>query len=382
MSLVKGETILFSLNRLRSTRTIADAYDKGPDNFLLLRFIAAAMVLWGHSYAISGMPNKGDFIARANWGDGIYTGSIAVDMFFAISGFLVTASFVNRWNLEKFLKSRALRILPAYYACLVLSALVLGCMFTDMSLGAYLTSGGVRDYLVINPQFGADLHWELPGVFVHNPMPKIVNGSIWTLPSEVRMYILVAILGALGVFRARRRANILLICLIALGLTKIQGMPLVDTPATAHLAGMFVVGMLFWVNRSSIPLSTILLGALIGLSIVMHGTFLFPYTFGLTLTYFCFWFAYVPNLHFFNRFGDYSYGLYLWGFPIQQAVASVIGHATRPRTNFEISLPITLAIAVASWHLLEKPVLRLKSHFNPNAPEAMNTAPTRSDQAS
>ena len=163
MGHVKGKTFLFSLIRLRSTRTIADAYDKGPDNFLLLRFIAAAMVLLGHSYAISGMPGKGDFIARANWGDGIYTGSIAVDMFFAISGFLVTASFVNRSNLEQFLKSRALRILPAYYACLVLSALVLGCMFTDMSLGSYLTSTDMRDYLIINPQFGADLRWELPG---------------------------------------------------------------------------------------------------------------------------------------------------------------------------------------------------------------------------
>jgi peptidoglycan/LPS O-acetylase OafA/YrhL len=358
---------------LRKTRTIADAYDKGPDNFLLLRFVAAAMVLLGHSYAISGMPKRGDFIARANWGNGIYTGSIAVDMFFAISGFLVTASFVNRSNLEKFLKSRALRILPAYYACLVLSALVLGCMFTDMPFNEYLTSADVRDYLVINPQFGADLRWELPGVFVHNPFPKVVNGSIWTLPSEVRMYILVAVLGVLGVFRERRRANITLLCLIAIGLAGISGMPLVDNPATAHLAGMFVAGMLFWVNRSYIPLSTILLGVLVCLSIVVHGTFLFPYALGLALTYFCFWFAYVPNLHFFNRFGDYSYGLYLWGFPVQQAVAAVIGHATHARTNFAISLPIALAIAVASWHWLEKPVLRLKSRFNPNAPEAMSS---------
>src|ERR1700733_14974020 len=145
--LVKGETFLFSLIRLRSIRTIADAYDKGPDNFLLLRLVAAAMVLLGHSYASSGRPGAGDLIARANWGDGIYTGSVAVDMFFAISGFLVTASFVNRSNLEKFLKSRALRILPAYYACLVLSALVLGCLFTDMPLGDYLSSDATRDYM-------------------------------------------------------------------------------------------------------------------------------------------------------------------------------------------------------------------------------------------
>ena len=365
---------------MRNIRTIADAYDKGPDNFLLLRLIAAAMVLLGHSYAISGSPGTGDFIARANWGDGIYTGSIAVDMFFAISGFLVTASFVNRSNLEKFLKSRALRILPAYYACLVLSALVLGCLFTDMPLGDYLSSDATRDYMVINAQFGMDLRWALPGTFAHNPLPNVVNGSIWTLPSEVRMYILVAILGVLGVFRGRGRANITLLCLLAIGLLEIKGLPLLDNPATAHLAGMFVAGMLFWVNRSHIPLSTILLAALIGMSIVLNGTVLFPYLFGLTLTYLCFWFAYVPNLHFFNRFGDYSYGLYLWGFPIQQAVASAIGHATKARTNFEISLPIALAIAVASWLLLEKPMLRLKSRFNPNAPEAPpNAAMTPSD---
>ena len=374
MSSVKEEPLRFSIKqRLRSLRTIADAYDHGPDNFLLLRLIAAAMVLFGHSYAISGMPNRGDFIARANWGDGVYTGSIAVDMFFAISGFLVTASYVNRANLEKFFKSRALRILPAYYACLLLSAFVLGTIFTDLRLGGYFTSPEVLDYLVINAQFATDLRWKLPGVFVHNPVPDVVNGSIWTLPSEVRMYLLVAILGVLGALRRRRIANITLLCLFLVGLAQIKGAPVIEDPATAHLGGMFVAGMLVWVNRSQIPLSTVLLVLLIGLSIATHATFLFPYTFGIMLTYFCFWFAYVPNLHFFNRFGDYSYGLYLWGFPVQQAIAAVIGHATRPHTNFAIALPIALAIAIASWHLLEKPMLRLKSRFNPNAPEAMLT---------
>lgn len=349
-------------------RTLASVYEHGEDNFLLLRIIAAAFVMFGHSYGFSGKPNHGDFIARSGWGDGIYTGSVAVDIFFVVSGFLVTGSYLNRANLEVFLKSRVLRILPAYAACVILCALVLGAVFTTLPLREYWSAHATFHYIYVNMQFGTQLIWNLPGVFVHNFYPDAVNGSLWTLPAEVRMYVWVAILGTLGVLRRRWLANIIFALIFLLGILAPDYLPLVPTAAYLELAGSFLAGALCFVNRDWIPVHSAAMVALVLLAIVTHHTFLFPCTFGAALTYLSLWFAYVPNFHFFNRFGDYSYGLYLWGFPVQQSVSAVIGVPVHPWVNFSISFLITLGLAIASWHLLERPALRLKASVVHNTP--------------
>ncbi|HMM56571.1 MAG TPA: acyltransferase [Rudaea sp.] len=346
-------------------RTLADCFDHGQDNFLLLRLIAAAMVMYGHSYGFCGMPNHGDIIARQGLGYGIYSGSIAVDMFFAISGFLVCGSYLNRANLEAFLKSRALRILPALITCVVLCAIVLGPLFTTLALPEYLRDLSTRMYVWLNLKLGSDMQWNLPGVFTHNFYPGAVNGSLWTLPAEIRMYAWIAILGALGILSRRRLANAVLLVLFVFGVVAPDHLPLVIHPSHIPLAGMFLIGTFCFVNRDKIPVGNLPMLGLLCITALAHKSFLFPYLFGLTVAYFCFWFAYVPNFHWFNRFGDYSYGLYLWGFPVQQAVSDSIGRPVHPWVNLAASLPIALALAIASWHLIEKPALRWKTRPNP-----------------
>ena len=182
-------------------RNLSQCLQQPQDNFLLLRFIASALVIYGHSYAMAGSAGaQGDIIARNSWGPGVYTGSIAVDMFFVISGFLVTASYVRRDNIFAFIKSRSLRILPAYIACIFLSAFVLGALYTNLPLPDYWANPATRDYVITNLKFG-DLSWTLPGVFTDNPHKDIINGCLWTLPAEVRMYLYVAIFGLLGADR-------------------------------------------------------------------------------------------------------------------------------------------------------------------------------------
>lgn len=353
-----------SVNAMRH-RTLADCFEHGQDNFLLLRLIAAAMVMYGHSYGFCGMPNHGDIIARAGLGYGIYSGSIAVDMFFAISGFLVCGSYLNRANLESFLKSRALRILPALVACVVLCALLLGPAFTTFPLYDYWRDPGSRDYIWYNLKLDSDMIWNLPGVFVHNFYPGAVNGSLWTLPAEIRMYAWIAILGTLGILRRRALANAVLVALFFFGVTAPTHLPLVLNLSHVPLAGMFLIGTFCFVNRDKIPVDNLALLTLIAITALAHKSFLFPYLFGTTVAFFCFWFAYVPNFHWFNRFGDYSYGLYLWGFPVQQAVSASFGRPVHPWVNLSVSLPIALALAVASWHLIEKPALRWKKRTLP-----------------
>ncbi len=353
---------------LRS-RTLADCFDARSDNFLLLRFIAAVMVMFGHSYGFAGLPNHGDFIARSAWGKGVYTGSLAVDVFFVVSGFLVTGSYLRRAHLEEFLKSRALRILPAYTACMIGCAFVLGAIFTSLSLPAYWTNAAIYDYVYVNMQFGVQLIWNLPGVFVHNFYPNAVNGSIWTLPAEVRMYVWVAILGALGVLRRRWFANAVFAGLLLLGLFAPDYLPLVPKPQFVRLAGFFLIGALCFVNRDWIRIGTIPLVGLVLLVIGTHHTSISACTLGLAIAYCSLWFVYVPNFHFFNRFGDYSYGIYLWGFPIQQAVSASLGRPVHAWVNFALSVPIVIALAALSWHLIEKPALNFKRRSSRNHPQ-------------
>ncbi|MGH8122438.1 MAG: acyltransferase family protein, partial [Rudaea sp.] len=292
------------------------------------------------------------------------TGSLAVDIFFVVSGFLVSASYLHRANLETFLKSRALRVLPAYAACMVLSAFVLGAIYTELSLRDYLTSPATSDYVVTNLQFGTELAWTLPGVFTHNPHPDVVNGSIWTLPAEVRMYLWVAVLGMLGVLRRRWLANSAFAALLITGILGADAAPLVSHADYARLAGFFVAGTFCYINRDWIPVSDWLLFAFVVLALALHHSHAFPWAFAAVVSYATLWFAYRPNFHFFNRFGDYSYGLYLWGFPVEQMVAHWFGQPTRPLLIFVISLPLTLLCAMMSWHLVEKPALRFKRNMS------------------
>jgi peptidoglycan/LPS O-acetylase OafA/YrhL len=361
--------------------SLASCYEGGADNFLLLRFIAASMVIFGHAYAMSGIPGAADFVARAHLGEGMYSGSLAVDIFFVISGFLVTGSYLHRANLEVFLKSRALRVLPAYATCMILTAYVLGAIYTELPLAEYWTSPETGAYVMVNMQLGTDLVWKLPGVFVHNPHPDVINGSIWTLPAEVRMYLWVAILGVLGILRIRWLANATLATLVVVGIFRPDQLPLVPHPTFIRLAAFFLAGGFCYINRSWIPISDWLLLALVAMAFAVRHTFASAWLVGAIIVYGSLWFAYRPDFHLFNRAGDYSYGLYLWGFPVEQAVAHWFAISTSPLLIFSFSLPLTLAIAALSWHLIEKPALRFKTSISDREKKPHHAVPRVSNDS-
>lgn len=346
-------------SRLGRPTSLATAMQRPGDNFLLIRLLAASAVIYGHSYAISGIPGAADHIARLGLGHGLYSGSIAVDVFFVVSGFLVTGAWLRRPQLGFFLRSRALRILPAYLACLVLSAFVLGPWFTTLPLDQYLRHPETRGYVLVNLQFATDMRWSLPGVFHANPYPDTLNGSIWTLVAECRMYAWLAVFGVLGLFERRGRCLLALTGLAGLALNG-SPLPMLPLDDFVRLAGFFTLGSFAWQWRDGIPFHGAIAAALLVVSWLARSHALFPQVFALTLSYSVLWFAYGPKrLLGFNRLGDYSYGVYLWGFPVQQTVAHLLPTPTPTRITL-CSLPIALALGVASWHFLEKPLLRFK----------------------
>ncbi|MEF9978673.1 MAG: acyltransferase, partial [Thermomonas sp.] len=167
---------------MSSTRsaTLADAWSSGRNNFNLIRLFAAWLVIYGHAWAITGSAG-GDIVTWLTQFK--FAGGVAVDVFFFISGFLIAAS-LERNDVRSYLASRALRILPALVACVALSVFVLGPLLTTAT--EYWRDPRTWDYLWANATLWST-RYGLPGVFASLPRDA-VNGSLWTLPIEARLY--------------------------------------------------------------------------------------------------------------------------------------------------------------------------------------------------
>jgi peptidoglycan/LPS O-acetylase OafA/YrhL len=326
--------------------------------FDYMRVGLAALIVCLHSVTTSyGMPAQ-----DALWGS--IPGrplTLLVPMFFALSGFLVAGSWERCRTMMSFLGLRVLRIFPALSAQVVLSALIIGPLVTILPLQAY-----VHDPLFARFFWNAVGHpqYFLPGVFTHNPVPY-VNGQLWTVPYELDCYLILTALALIGVVKRRW---ILLLALAAVQLFlafhaffRPHG---VSVGMSGELIGLcFMWGLAFYRFRDRIPfggwfgLAAIALSAV--LMILPNGKYLAP----LPVAYgtVCLGLLNPPR----DRLvlsGDYSYGLYVFGYPIQQLVATQV--ALRDwRLNLLIALPAAFAVAALSWHLVEKRALGLRGRL-------------------
>jgi peptidoglycan/LPS O-acetylase OafA/YrhL len=340
-------------------RSIASYAEQPENNYLLLRFLAALMVIYGHSYGITKLPHQMDLIQR--YLRITYSGAVGVDIFFVISGFLVTASYLNRRHWPEFMKARCLRIFPGLIVCMLATVFLLGPLVTTLSPVAYLTNPELYEYLIRNVTL-VSLHFRLPGVFEHLPQDG-VNGSLWTLPAEFALYLILSVFGAVGILFSRKGylPFILLMCALAVGM----GLEIhffENKLRYLRLFLLFATGSAMRVYSDRIPLSTWILAAFTAVMVLARLELplrYFDWVFTPWLVYAAFWFAYVPNLHFFNRVGDYSYGLYIYAFPIEQALRQFIP-SILPLELFGLASLLTLVCAMLSWHFVEQPALKLK----------------------
>lgn len=339
-------------------RSIASYADAPQNNYLLLRFVAALMVIYGHSYAITHLDYQMDLIQRAL--AFTYSGTVGVDIFFVISGFLVTGSYLARRDWFDFMKSRCLRIFPGLIVCILATVFLLGPVVTTMPAVQYLTDPQLYGFLFTNVTL-TNLHFRLPGVFEHLPVYS-VNGSLWTLPAEFGLYLLLGAFGAAGILFSRKGylPFILAMCVLAV----LMGMEVHYVENKLRYLPLFLLfatGSLVRVYSDRIPLSSWLLAVFTVIMVLtVYYEFRYAeYVFSAWVVYATFWFAYVPNLHFFNRAGDYSYGLYIYAFPIGQALRQYIPHIL-PLQLFGLVSLLTLGCAMLSWHFVEHPALRLK----------------------
>lgn len=337
------------------------AYSTGRNNnFNLLRMLAAIGVLISHAYPVS----LGKDAVQPLQGllDGITMGRVCVYLFFVISGFFITKSFVQSASLRRFLIARALRLFPALIVVLCVTTLVAGTVLTSAEPAAfwYEVPGYIWRNATLYP-----MDYDLPGVFEDNPWPKTINGSLWTLFYEVICYVGVLLGGVLGLLT--RQWVYLAAFLVAVGLyITAPWLPLSHGVRPLIDLGLpFVTGSAFYVWRRILPLSPVVAVVLAASAILVHGTAAFQPVFIIALSYGVFVVGYWNSailLHY-NRIGDYSYGIYIYAFPIQQIL--VWSGIVNPLVNIAIALPLTLACAIASWVFVEKPALKLKPIATP-----------------
>jgi peptidoglycan/LPS O-acetylase OafA/YrhL len=338
-----------------------DALSGGRDNnFNLLRMLAAAGVLVSHAYPLTRGPGAAQPLEGVL--GGITLGTVCVYVFFAISGFFIAQSFERSATVGAFLRARALRLFPALAVVLGVTVLVAGFWLTDAPPPVYWAA--VPEYLVRNVTLFF-LRYDLPGVFEGNPYGPAINGSLWTLNYEVLCYTGVFLAGVAGLLR-RPAAMALLLALFAAACAVAMQVPVpIRVRLLLELGLPFAVGTAFYIWRDRIVLSLPVAAALVlGAAAVRAIPALEPAfrpVLVLALSYAVFVAGHLPGrlLRSYNRLGDYSYGTYIYAFPVQQLVA--FWGVTVPLANIAAALPLTLLCAVLSWHLVERPALRLKA---------------------
>lgn len=336
-------------------RWLGDARAPGDDNALLLRHLASLMVIWGHGYALTS-PDHGGSDPIAAWLPGFTTATLAVYFFFAISGYLVMLSLIRRPGLLPYLRNRALRILPAYWLQLLLCLVVLGPLFTTLPLADYFQHADTAGYLTGN-LIPVSFVWELPGVFTGAPYPGVVNGSLWSLGLEMRWY---GYLGLLMILGARHRLVFTAVALAFLCFASwewLQGK--LDPLHYRALSCTFVIAALAAHWRQIVPLSHGLMLALVLATLASREHPAFGPIATATAIYATWWFIYALPVLRFPLQGDYSYGLFLYGFPSQQAIVALLPGIT-PALLFPLATALAFVLAALSWHLLERPALHLK----------------------
>lgn len=327
------------------------------NNYNLLRFLAACFIAFYHCFFMAMGPEMTDDRFPALY----QLSQIVLNFFFIASGFLIAQSFQRRKDIISYSVARFLRLIPGVFVLSLIICFVIGPIVTEIPLKDYFSSLATWTYVPVTTALQPDAI--LPGVFASNPNPNEIDAALWTLRYEVVCYIGLAILGLWGALkRSPKFTFITALMFISYGLIT-YATTLRDIAAINHLMHFglsFFIGTIFYVYRAQIPLSFIVSLSLGLIAFGAHwvwGKLAEPIVI-LASAYIVFWLAYIPAgfIRRYNQLGDYSYGVYIYHYPIQQVLMYAIGGFS-PFVLFFASLPFTIVIAVLSWKLVEKPSL-------------------------
>lgn len=345
-----------------AVRSLAARFDPRRNSLNFARLVLATSVIVSHSWPLS---RSGPAPSIGNQ----YFGDIAVDGFFAVSGFLILGSRLNSRSLVDFFWRRFLRIWPAFLVVLLFVAFVVApvAVFV-LGSGEYsLSSAGT--YVLKN----LSLVIFQPGIEstpVGIPETGNWNAPLWTLAYEFACYIGIALL--VTIVPRRWLGGALIVALMgAVALNLITALSLLDLPdplvVLARLGAFFIAGSLLYHFRERIPMTA--LGGVISaaVSVLLVVTQTFDSLGGLAFAYLLLYLGIVLPLHRVGAVNDISYGMYIYAFPLQLLLAIAFGESLPGFVFVVLSILITIPFAAASWFLVEKPAMRLKRLTSPAA---------------
>lgn len=331
------------------------------NNFDLLRLLFASMVVFYHMAVLS------DAVSL-RWLTAILSPTFAVQAFFVVSGYLVTMSFEKSSSLKEYWKKRILRLAPAYIFVVVGAAIFLS-LLSELPLMDYFSSPDVPRYIFYNLLLANFKAPSLPGVFT-NQFEAAVNVSLWTIKIEVMFYACVPFI-VLGIRRWGYR-NVLL-TLFALSVAWKVGFGLLGTHYQSELYTKLakqIPGQLAFFAGGAYLHYRIVEGLrppwywmIVGVALyALASGWLWDLTAPLAVTLIVAWMAFsMPKVGNVGKYGDFSFGIYLFHVPIIQSLIAVGIFGTSPWLAALLALLCTVMLAIFSWNFIEKPCLRHRS---------------------
>ncbi|MFQ9113405.1 MULTISPECIES: acyltransferase family protein [Butyribacter] len=333
-----------------------ESISRGRNNNLnLIRFIAALMVILGHSYVATTAGKEHEFMCIITQNQ-LDFGGLAVSIFFVYGGFLICKSMHRLENAKYYFKARIIRIFPPLIFVTFVMAFIVGPIVTELSIDSYFTSVGTYKYLLNS--FMILVH-DLPGVFLEN-MQTAVNGPLWTLPVEFLCYIACYIMYKMGLLdKKNAKYTVIPVVVIYIISYKILGVvPLLRE--ALRPAVLFYVGMLYYVYREDIVIDlkgVLICSVLAMISVPLH---IMRITIFLFLPYLMMALGYGTKRKIadFGKKAEISYGIYLFGWPAQQCIVKYFGVSMSAIHNFILASVIAILCGFITYYLIEQPMAK------------------------
>jgi peptidoglycan/LPS O-acetylase OafA/YrhL len=346
--------------------TFNDFLKKETNNLDLIRLLLAIFVIYSHALVISPPAHSGnhEFLIKITGLNYVSFGGVAVKTFFLISGMLVTSSILDNRNILKYITSRFFRIIPAFVVTVILSSFLASLLSTD-GMMKYFKSPILYDY--ISNTLKMDIRYYLPGVFENNPY-KAFNGSLWSIPLEIKCYLYLLYIYIISSIVPKGRVILMIFSLLIIiepFLHISRHLIKTDNPDIYLLYPFFSIGVLLATLKEKLKVSCFPSLACISLLFYfLSGSqsikiAMINITFSLLLIY-------LSSLSFFIKQirmkYDISYGVYLWAFPIQQAIELLLKKDAI--TNFVFSLLLSVIFGVISFKYIECPFINIGRKLN------------------
>jgi len=343
--------------------------EREQNSFTFVRMSLAVLVIFSHCYRLGGFDQEPLLTFSHNQSS---FGSLAVDCFFIISGLFVVESFIASHSVWRYLWKRVLRIFPAYWVCLMTTAFVFGLIVYYFERGNFCYFQTVEN----NPLRYVGANWFLiirqrgiANLFATNPYSLDFNGSLWILKYQALCYLSLVLIGFKSMPKYRRQVFLGLFLffwwanIFEANIKDIASAiaPEVQALGVPNVFVYFLAGSVFFLYVENIPLKRnlficLVVAAVLGLRMGLHNV-VGP----VALPYILLYLGKKLPLGKISKWGDYSYGIYIYAFPIQQTLVffginryGILGY-------FTLSVLITLPLAIMSWRLIEKPCLGLKA---------------------